>query len=422
MSERRRLFELIVLGGSAFILSKAVFSYIFDRPWPPTVGNQPWELVLAISYTGLVLILIPWYRETQFVLRRNLSLVAMVLLALLSSLWAHMPYLVLRKSIGLYGATLLGVAFAARLSFPDQLGVMNWLFRTIAVLSLAFVVFLPKLAVTEEGQWMGVFEYKNALGSMLGLGALVEWQRPAESRGSKILKIIAFLLYAVLLVHADSVTPLIALFGAVLLIESYKFATFRLRLPLYVFGLATLIMVAIGFTFVVANGDSVMNMVGRSSNLTGWTEIWSLALSFVPQKPILGYGYSGFWLGASPESFVINRIMRGWIMYAHNGYLEQQLNLGIVGLALTLTFLGIGVKRALKLSRRHSDATLWPLAFLFYFILHNTVECTIMIQDIEWALCVSCIAGADPLLFSFHVQEEEEMSEERPLLPIEEPI
>jgi exopolysaccharide production protein ExoQ len=418
MSERRRLFELIVLGGSVFILSKAVVSYILDRPWPPTEGNPSWELVLAISYVGLTLVLIPWYRETLFVLRRNLPLVAMVLLALLSSLWAQMPGLVLRKSVGLCGATLLGVALAVRLSFLDQLRIMNWMFRIIAVLSLAFVVFLPNLAVTEEGQWMGVFDHKNAMGSMLGLAVLVEWQRPAESRGSKILKIIAFLLYAVLLLHSDSVTPRIALFGAVLLTESYKFATFRVRLPQYAFFVAISIVVMIGLAFVFTNGDSIMGIVGRSSNLTGRTEIWGLTLSFIPQRPILGYGYSGFWLGASPESFVANRIMRGWIMYSHNGYLEQLLNLGIIGLALTLSFLGIGVKRAIKFSEhRHSGTAIWPLAFLFYFILHNTVECSIMIQDIEWALCVSCIAGADPLLFSFDIQEEDEM----PLLPMEEP-
>src|SRR5262249_37944533 len=323
--------------------------------------------------------LIPWYREALFVLRRNWSLVAIVLLALLSSLWAQMPDLVLRKSIGLYGATLLGVALAVRLSFLDQLRMMSWLFRIIGVLSLAFVVFFPSLAVTVEGQWIGVFEHKNAMGSMLGLGALVEWVRPAESYGARIFRIVALLLYAVLFIHSDSVSPLIALLGALVLTESYKFATNRLRLPVYAFVLATVLVVAIGFTFVVANGDSIMGIVGRSSNLTGRTEIWSLTLSFIPQRSILGYGYSGFWQGASPDSFVVNRIMRGWVMYSHNGYLEQLLNLGIVGLVLTLTFLGIGVKRAVEVSGyRYSGTAIWPLAFLFYFILHNTSECTIM--------------------------------------------
>lgn len=416
MNGIRRPFELIVMGGCAFILTKAVLSFILPPiEFPPTQGNEEWRWILSVSYVGLVVVLIPWYRETLFVLRRNWPIVALVLLALASSLWAQMPGLVLRKCIGLYGATLLGVGFGIRFSFLDQLRLMNWLFRIIAVVSLGFVVLLPNLAVTPEGQWIGAFEHKNAAGSMLGLSLLVEWLRPAETLWSKMLRVFAVALYVVLLSHSDSVTPGVVLVGTVLLIESYKFATLRLRLPRYAYFLAISIVVAIGFTFAVTNSDNVMNLVGRSSNLTGRTEIWALVLSFVPQRPILGYGHSGFWLGASRESYVINRIMRGWVIYSHNGYLEMLLNLGIIGLVLTLILLGIGVKRALAFSQlRRSRTALWPLAFLFYFLLHNTVECTIMIQDIEWALCVACIVGADPLLFSFHAQPEDEL----PLVPL----
>jgi exopolysaccharide production protein ExoQ len=407
MNGSRKLFEWIALMGCAFILTKAVLSYVLDPDETPTQGNPAWRMILAISYIGLVLVLIPWYRETLFVLRRNWSLLAMVLLALLSSLWAYMPDLVLRKSIGLYGATLLGIALAVRVSFTDQLRMMSWLFRAIGVLSLAGVLLFPSLTVTEEGQWMGVFSYKNALGSVLGLSLLVEWQRRAETPVSKMLKVLAVTLYLVLLTHSDSVTPTLALIGTLLLIESYKFARFRVGLPQYAIFVAISIVVALGFTLLVTNSDSVMGAVGRSSNLTGRTEIWALVLSFIPQRPILGYGYDGFWLGASPESFVVDRIMRWSVTYSHNGYLEQLLNLGVVGLAVTLTFLGIGMKRTLDFSeRRQSFIGVWPLAFLVYFILHNTAECTIMMQDIEWALCVSCVVGTDPLLFRLKSREE----------------
>jgi len=246
----------------------------------------------------------------------------------------------------------------------------------------------------------------------------VEWQRRAESRREQILKIVSFALYAVLLLHSDSVTPLIALFGGLLIVESYKFATFKLRLPVYAFFVAVSGALLVGVAFVISNSDSVMAVVGRSSNLTGRTEIWSLVFSFIPERAILGYGHAGFWLGASPESFVINRIMRGWVMYSHNGYLEMLLNLGIVGLTLTLIFLAVGMKRAINFSRNsHTSAALWPMAFLFYFILHNLGECTIMIQDIEWSLCVACVVGSDPLLSLFNVQEDEP---EMALVPIEE--
>jgi O-antigen ligase len=362
--------------------------------------------------------LVPWHRETILVLRRNWFLVALVLLALLSSLWAEMPDLVFRKSIGVCGTTLLGIAFAVRFSFQDQLRILSWLFRIIAVLSLACIVLLPSYGISSEGEWRGIFEHKNALGSMMGLSILVEWQLPTSSRISKILRILAVPLSAVLLLFSDSITPTIALAGALFAIEIYKFAALRLRIPLYMVFLATSIVAAAGVALVVANGDTVTGVVGRSSNLTGRTEIWSLVVDFIPERPIVGYGYAGFWQGASPESNQVNRVMRNMVMYSHNGYLEMQLNLGAIGILLTFGILAIGLKRGFYFSeQRYASTRLWPLAFLFYFIFHNLGECTILIQDIEWAVCVSCIAGADPMLLWFNVEQEDEFS----AVPIEEP-
>jgi O-antigen ligase len=363
------------------------------------------------------LVLVPFYREILFVLRRNWSVVALVFLALLSSSWAGMADLSLRKSIGLLGTTLFGIALAVRFSFQDQLRMLSWLFRVIAVLSLAWIVLLPSYGISAEGEWMGVFDYKNAMGSVMGLSLLVEWQLQADGRLAKVLKILAMLLYAVLLLKSDSITPAVALVGAVILLEIYKFAALRLRIPLYAVFLITIALVSAGITLVIVNGDSVMGSVGRSSNLTGRTEIWSLVISFIPEKPIFGYGYAGFWLGASPESFVIDRIMRGPVQYSHNGYLEMLLTLGVIGLLLSLVLIGTGMKRALYFSKQQQTGTqLWPLGFLLYFILHNLGECTILGQDLEWAMCISCIAGTDPMLLSFNVEHEDEL----PLVSMEE--
>ena len=423
MNGTRRPFELIVLGGGAFILSKALVSLLLPpymreaaRLGEPLTGGSPeMRLILAASYLGIVIVLVPWYRETICVLRRNWSLVAIILFALVSSLWAAMPDLVLRKSIGLFGATLLGIALAVRFSFQEQLRILSWLFRIIAILSLACIVLLPSYGISNEGEWQGIFEYKNAMGSVMGLSVLVEWQLPAKSRISKILKAFALLLSAVLLLFSDSVTPTVVLIVALPLIEIYKFAALRLRIPLYAICLAISIVVTAGVALLAANSDSVLGALGRSSNLTGRTEIWSLVLAFIAERPIAGYGYSGFWLGASPESIALNRAVGGLVMYSHNGYLEMLLTLGAIGLLLTLAVLGIGIKRALSFSEGdQGGAELWPLAFLLYFILHNLGECSILGQDIEWAICVSCIAGTDPML-SFDVQQEDEL----PLVPME---
>lgn len=408
MNGRRGFFELFALGGCAFILSKAMLSFLLPPVETPTEGNPEWRLILSISYLGVVVVLLPKYHETISVLRDNWSLVALLLLALFSSYWAEMPDLVLRKSIGLFGTTMLGIALAVRFSFEDQLRILGWLFRIIAVLSLACIIFLPSYGVSDDGQWMGVFEHKNALGSIMGLSMLVEWVLPAVRGISKILRFSAFLLSAVLLLCADSITPVIALIGALVLIEMHKFAALRLRISLSAIFAGMSFIVVAGIATMLANGDAVMRAVGRSANLTGRTAIWSLVASFIPARPILGYGYAGFWLGASPESTAVNRFMGSLVMYSHNGYLETLLTLGAIGLLLTLIFLGTGLKRAVRFSEQSQNgAELWPLAFIFYFIVHNLGESTILIQDLEWAVCVACVAGTDPKLLSFHAQQEE---------------
>lgn len=409
MNRARRLFELLVLGGAALNLSGALgalLTLVFNTGGTALDGSPQWRLLLAISYLGVAWVLLPWYGEALLVPRRNWSLSLLLVLAFLSSLWADTPGLVFQRGIGLFGATLFGIALALRVSFQEQLRLLSWLFRVIAVLSFACVVLFPSYGISSDGEWTGMFNYKNALGTAMGLSLLVEWQLPADSRRSKVLKSLAMLLCAVLLLKSDSVTPGVAFVGTLIFLSIYKFAALRLRVPLYAFFLIFAALVSFGLPFVMANSDSVVGLVGRSSNLTGRTEIWSLVIAFIQQRPILGYGYSGFWLGASPESFVVNRVIGGPVMYSHNGYLETLLNLGVIGFLLTLIFIGTGIKRALCLSgQRLSGTSLWPLAFLVYVILHNIGECTLVMQSLEWALCVSCVAGTD-LLLTYGAEEE----------------
>jgi exopolysaccharide production protein ExoQ len=419
MSAMRRFFEVMVMGLCGFILTKALLSLVLDPEETPTEGTPLWRLILTVSYLLIVIVLVPFYQETLYIVRRNWPVVALVLLAFVSSLWAGMPDLVLRKSIGLFGTTLFGIALAVRFSFRDQLRLLSWLFRIIAVLSLACIVLLPNIGISKDGEWGGIFSYKNALGSIMALCILVEWQREAEGAAAKILKALTILLAGVLLFFSDSITPAIALVATILLVTVYKFAAVRLRMPLYAIVVVTLVTCLVGSGLALAYSDTVTAIVGRSSNLTGRTEIWNLVVSFIPQRAIVGYGYSGFWLGAAPESYVINRAMKTWVMYSHNGYLEMLLSLGVIGLSITLGILAIGVKRAVYFSRQRLVGNqIWPLAFMCYFILHNLGECTILIQDIEWALFVACIAGSDAKLLPIHLEEEDD---EFLFVPVEEP-
>jgi exopolysaccharide production protein ExoQ len=413
MNESRRLFEIAVLGACGFILTGAILTLVLAPGDAPSEGNSLWRLILSISYLSVVAILIPYYRETLYIIRRNWFLAALLLLAFLSCFWAEMPALVFRRSIAVCGTTLFGIAFAVRLSLEEQLRLLSWLLRVIAVLSLACVVLLPSYGISSDmatREWQGVFGYKNVLGSMMAMSILVERHLPTPTRFSKTLNRLAVLLSAVLLFFSGSITPAVALGGSIVLIEIYKLASQRLRIPLYATVLTILVVILSGIMVLGVSSEAIASTVGRSSDLTGRTEIWSWTVSFIMERPILGYGYSGFWVGASEASAMVDRAMGGMIMYSHNGYLETLLTLGVVGMVLTLGFLGTAVKRTYSWAEREpSGVGLWPLSFLLFFLLHNLAESTILLQDLQWGICVAIVASTDPALFVLYEEQEDEL-------------
>jgi exopolysaccharide production protein ExoQ len=408
-----KLTDWLVLGGCAFVLSQAILPRVIPPAVDtPTEGSPLYRIILSVCYLSAAASLVPYFRETLFVFRRNWPLSVLVSVALVSCLWAEAPGLVLQRSIAACGTTLVGIAFAVRLSVEDQLRLISWVLRITAILSLAAVLFFPSFGISngigEQGEWRGVFGYKNGLGSMMALAVLVEWLLPTDTLLSKVVNRLALVISAVLLVFSSSVTPLAALVATLLFIELYKVGT-RLRIPLYAIVLATLLLLASSVTALLMAGDRVTGPLGRSSDLTGRTDIWTTTMQYIPERPVLGYGYWGFWNEASSESSAVERALGTPIMYSHNGYIEVLLDLGAVGLLLTLIFLWTGIGRTYYFSERNrSKVGLWPLAFLCYFLLRNIGECSILMQGLEWALCVAIVVGTDAVLLAPDVEQGEE--------------
>jgi O-antigen ligase len=243
----------------------------------------------------------------------------------------------------------------------------------------------------------------------MALSILVEWQLPTPTTFSRTVNRLALFLSAVLLFFAGSVTPTVALLGSFFLVEVYKFAVQRLRMSQAVTVLTLLLMASSGVAIFLGNSERITNAVGRSSDLTGRTEVWSGVAPSILEHPLLGYGYSGFVPEVSAALAEVEYAMGGAILYSHNGYLEVLLNLGIVGFALTLAFLAAGVRRALYWSNRNRSSTgLWPLAFMLFFLFQNFTECTILLQDLEWGICVAVVASADPALLGAYEDEDDE--------------
>ena len=416
--------ETFLLGFIAFGLSGAIVRLISSGTGTEdltTQGDPRFEVALAAFYliAGLIYLahLAPSIRATL----SAPAIPALLVLACISPLWAELPGVVARRAVGVVGATLFGIVLASRLSFDDQLLLFRRLFRICAALCVvAFVAgkILGVQIVTGStggimdsggaGPWRGIFNHKNMLGSAVAIGILAEWHLPARSTFSRTLKVGWMCLYAALLILSDSMTSAVGIvltFAAMYAVKSYR-GRYRFVFP--AFALVLLVMALVFYL----NAGPAMALVGRSSDLTGRAELWRWTLAMIHQRPLLGYGFSGFWRGASDMSRTLEARIRWSPIYAHNGYLEVLLSLGFVGLALFGWMAAVGLWRSLHIARRaHSDRELWPLANMIFFLIHNIAEVSIMWQNsLEWGLFVATVVGGDPRIRVCLERESEEES------------
>jgi O-antigen ligase len=106
-----------------------------------------------------------------------------------------------------------------------------------------------------------------------------------------------------------------------------------------------------------------------AANLTGRVPLWQALIDQVWQHPWLGAGFAAFWSPSNVaqlgSSAVLGRAS------AHNGYLEELLNTGVVGLTILLAFCLGTLTVALRRARR-GDPLGWLLfLFIVFYLMLN---------------------------------------------------
>lgn len=137
-------------------------------------------------------------------------------------------------------------------------------------------------------------------------------------------------------------------------------------------------------------------MLGRNDSASslitfnGRTEIWEEVGFYIRQRPIIGYGYGGFW---TPRHIAeISSRERWGVGEGHSSYVDCLLDLGVVGLlALVLVLLG-GVARAFTLYKRSRDPALaFSGVFLIFFLANGFLESAILQSPLVLFLCLTVL-------------------------------
>jgi O-antigen ligase len=147
------------------------------------------------------------------------------------------------------------------------------------------------------------------------------------------------------------------------------------KMSLQIRSLVLIVSLPIGlFLFLISNVimTEVLNLLGKDPTLTGRSDIWNAVLSSLGHHVLLGGGYGTGW-----DLVAEGVLMRigGTMTHAHNGYLDLLLDVGIVGLSITLTFYALILLKMNRylLSVRRTEIVSLTLVVMLFSISGNWV-------------------------------------------------
>lgn len=324
---------------------------------------------------------------------------ALAVLAIASAAWSQFPQLTLRRSLPFTLAGLFGLYLAVRFPLRRQLSILGAAMVALAVASIVLVVCSPKLGLDASAghhqNWQGVFTQKNACGRVMVLASaalLADW-RISLSRFASLL------LFLFVLIMSGSRSAwaaeglILALFVGLVAARRMD-SRGRIVLGTVTVCLAVA-LVSIAWHFLPV----LLPMIGRDATLSGRTEIWKQVWRCIELRPVLGWGYAGFWRGLEGQSFNVAAALRFVVFHAHNGFLEVWLELGLPGLVFfALSYLRAWRKLWPVLCSGELSGGIWMASLLVLTLLYSLDENTLLtFNGLFWVLYVSVVANIELL-------------------------
>lgn len=255
-------------------------------------------------------------------------------------------------------------------------------------LSLVLIRYFPSLGRFYslnggEGEMTGVTTQKNSLGELLlvcGLVLLWDWlefrkaKLPSKAKRTENRIYLGFFVLTAYLMHlCNSATSLVCLLVGVAIIGATRLPLFRKRPDLLGVTALAFFLTFWALDQTVGVKEDVVEGLGRNMTYTNRTDIWR-ELVDLHTDPIIGVGFMSLWDDEQYQSRLPN-----WAQHtsAHNGYLEEYLGGGWIGIFFVIVMLvgtGFRINSALG---HEGDYGAVRLAVFVAFLMHNFSESNI---------------------------------------------
>jgi exopolysaccharide production protein ExoQ len=121
-----------------------------------------------------------------------------------------------------------------------------------------------------------------------------------------------------------------------------------------------------------------LDLEESTSTLTGRTKVWEQALEYYGERPVLGFGYGGFWNEERTTDFIERQ---QWpVPHAHNAYLDILLEGGPVAALAYVLILLVALRKCFVYAAETGDKNYHFLGIVLLFCAMNGMMESIAIQ------------------------------------------
>jgi exopolysaccharide production protein ExoQ len=332
-------------------------------------------------------------REITNTVLRCRPLLLQIGFAFLSILWSYNPDTTFRASYVFLSTCLFGVAVAGRLS---PFGALELIIRTLAfacLLSIIWVIFFPQQAVHQAtdtfqfqhaGLWRGIFSHKQGLGVIAGITTGLLLFYGSMVFPSPIVRFGAISCSVSCVIGTQSATGLVT--SIVVPTIFYITNWIALSPPPVRKRLFAILVAAISGLygcFYIGLLDFVMPLLGKSTDLTGRTDMWPWVLDNIRNSgsATLGGGFASGWAGIVAPSISID-----------NGYIDLLVCFGYFGGAIIAGVYGwvlwVGSKLIFSARPQTAAIQIFPFSIMLVELFINITETSFMTKSINTILIV----------------------------------
>ncbi|MCY7287774.1 MAG: exopolysaccharide production protein, partial [Cryobacterium sp.] len=336
-----------------------------------------------------------------------LSLLALVGLMALSVVWSQYTWATLGGAVYAIAFAALGLYIALLRDTIQVVRSIGNALRAILTTSLLLEILSGVIIdtplrflgiqglIAEGGPIQGLAGTRNYLAFLGGLAVVSFWIEYRTRSVPRGLTIFSLAIAALTLVFARS--PVAALALAAVLVAGFALVGLRRmdagarRTAQAVLLVSAVAALAIAWVF----RGRLIRVVDAGLDVTVRTSVWADLEPLIEQNPVQGWG----WVGAWPTEvfpFVIVRDAFGNRQdSALNAYVDVTLQLGIAGLLVLITALGLALVRAwLVASERRSTVHVWPALTIVLLATTSVTESYLLTEGGLMLFVIAAVTAA----------------------------